>query len=287
MKPVEAVTLGTAAAPRAWEAALELEYAFRGGRTLLARRASRGPLAVQKMLYPESAAVCHTILLHPPGGIAGGDDLTVDLSLGAQAHAVFATPGATKWYRSAGPRSRQRVLIRVADGGVCEWLPQENIYFDRTQADNALDVRLGAEAVFCGWDIACLGRAARGERFEQGCVRQHLRLARQDRPLFEERSRIEGGSAILESRAGLAGFPVSGTFLLAGKPVDAALLEACRAVEAGGDCLNGVTALPGAFVARYIGRSAEQARDYFSRIWTLLRPAYANRDARRLRIWAT
>jgi urease accessory protein len=48
-----------------------------------------------------------------------------------------------------------------------------------------------------------------------------------------------------------------------------------------------VTTLPEVLVARYIGRSAEQARDYFSRIWELLRPAYANRLARRLRIWAT
>jgi urease accessory protein len=281
MKPVEAV------APRTWEAELDLGYAFRAGRTTLARRSSRGPLAVQKPLYPESEAVCHTLLLHPPGGIAGGDNLAIRIALEPHAHAVFATPGATKWYRSGGPVSRQRIDIGIADNGVCEWLPQENIFFESVHADNAVDVKLGRGAVFCGWDVMCLGRTASGERFARGNVRQRIAVSCVGTPVFEELSRIEGGSPILEAAAGMAGFPVCGTFLLAGAALDGGMLPGCRGVEAGEGCLHGVTRLPGAFVARYLGRSAEQARDYFSRLWEILRPAYANRQARRLRIWAT
>jgi urease accessory protein len=118
-------------------------------------------------------------------------------------------------------------------------------------------------------------------------VRQKIAVSQAGRPLFEELSRVEGGSAILDSAAGMAGHPVGGSFLLAGATIDANLLSGCREVGAGDGCLHGVTALPGAFVARYLGRSAEQARDYFSRLWEILRPAYANRQARRLRIWAT
>lgn len=281
MKPVEAVALQT------WDAALELGYSFRDGRTVLSRRSSCGPLAVQKMLYPESAAVCHTILLHPPGGIAGGDHLTIAATLDPQAHTVFATPGATKWYRSACLESRQRIDINVADNGVCEWLPQENIFFESVKADNSILVRLGHGAAFCGWDVMCLGRTASGERFRNGRIRQRLRIEREGRPLFEELACIEGGGAVLESPAGMAGFPVCGNLLLAGCRIDASLMEGCRAVLPGDDCRWGLTTLPEVFVARYIGRSAEQVRDYFSRIWELLRPVYANRPARRLRIWAT
>jgi len=287
MKPVEATALRTQGAPRTWEAELDLGYAFRAGRTTLARRASRGPLAVQKPLYPESEAVCHTIVLHPPGGIAGGDKLALRIALEPQAHAVFATPGATKWYRSGGLASQQRVDIDVADNGVCEWLPQENIYFESVRADNAIDVKLGNGAVFCGWDVMCLGRTASGERFARGSVRQRLAIHDATGPVFAEYSRIEGGSPILDSAAGMAGYPVCGSFFLAGANVDAPLLAGCREVEAGTDCQAGMTRLPRAFVARYLGRSAEQARDYFSRLWEILRPVYANRQARRLRIWAT
>lgn len=281
MKSVESAALQT------WEAALELGYSFRDGHTVLARRSSRGPLAVQKMLYPESAAVCHTILLHPPGGIAGGDHLTIAATLDRQAHAVFATPGATKWYRSVSLESRQRIEISVADNGVCEWLPQENIFFESVRADNSISVTLGQGAAFCGWDVMCLGRTASGERFGSGRIRQRLKIARDGRPLFEELACIEGGSAMLESPAGLAGYAVCGSLLLAGRGLDSSLMEGCRAVLPGDDCRWGVTAMPDVFVARYIGRSAEQARDYFSRLWELLRPVYANRRARHLRIWAT
>lgn len=281
MTPVEALV------QRSWEARLELDYALREGRTVLARRASRGPLAVQKVLYPESGAVCHTLLLHPPGGIAGGDDLAIDIRLQDRARAVFTTPGAAKWYRSGGPQARQRVGIAVGEHAICEWLPQENIYFDSVLAANAIDVQLAPGAVFCGWDVMCLGRAARGERFLRGQVQQQLRIQAGGRPLFEERARIEGGSLILDAPAGMAGLPVCGSFLLAGMDLARPVLDACRAVAGGPECRHGLTQLPGVLIARFLGRSAEQAREYFSRLWEILRPAYAEREARRLRIWAT
>ncbi|MGH6628538.1 MAG: urease accessory protein UreD, partial [Burkholderiales bacterium] len=103
MKPVEAVALQT------WDATLDLAYVMRGGRTIPAGRSSRGPLAVQKPLYPEGDAVCHTIVLHPPGGIAGGDQLAITLNLQAGANALLTTPGATKWYRSAMLEAAQEV----------------------------------------------------------------------------------------------------------------------------------------------------------------------------------
>ena len=68
MKPVDAV------AQRTWDAALDLAYAVRGGSTVLARRSSRGPHAVQKPLYPEGDLVCHTIVLYPPGGLPVATD---------------------------------------------------------------------------------------------------------------------------------------------------------------------------------------------------------------------
>jgi urease accessory protein len=199
MKPVEAVAL------RSWDAALDLGYARRGGRTVLAHRSSRGR-AVQKPLYPEGDAVCHTIVLHPPGGIAGGDRLAISLNLQAGANALFTTPGATKWYRSAILEAAQNVKITAGTGAVCEWLPQENIYFNAANAGNVIAVSLEPGAVFCGWDAMCLGRTASGERFESGSVHQRLR----DRaaPLFEElESRWR---APLDSPVGMAGFRFAG-----------------------------------------------------------------------------
>ncbi|MFZ5506601.1 MAG: urease accessory protein UreD, partial [Pseudomonadota bacterium] len=110
-----------------WQARIALGYRALDGRTVLARREHSGPLRVQKPLYPEGDAVCHTLLLHPPGGIAGGDALQVELDAGPGTHALITTPGATKWYRSAGPQARSDLHLRVGAGAVVEWLPQDAI----------------------------------------------------------------------------------------------------------------------------------------------------------------
>ena len=43
---------------------------------------------IQKMLWPESNGICHAIIVHPPAGIAGGDHLTFDMQVDANAHAL-------------------------------------------------------------------------------------------------------------------------------------------------------------------------------------------------------
>ena len=131
-----------AAAPLArWSARLELGFRADDRGTRLAHRAHHGPLVVQKPLYPEGDSVCHVIVVHPPGGIAGGDELRIDLEVGAGASALVTTPGAAKWYRSAGPVARQSVALRVE--GCLEWLPQEAIVFDGARASSSLEVDLG------------------------------------------------------------------------------------------------------------------------------------------------
>ena len=114
-----------------WRAHLQLEYAVARARTALTRRTHSGPLIVQKALYPEGPDVCHTLILHPPGGIAGNDTLAVDLKLNDGAKVLITMPGATKWYRTADTPATQKLNARVGMGATLEWLPPETIVFDR------------------------------------------------------------------------------------------------------------------------------------------------------------
>jgi urease accessory protein len=272
---------------QSWHARLELGFAAPGdGRTVLAHRLHKGPLRVQKALYPEGPEVCHTLILHPPAGIAGGDELTVQVTVGAGARALITTPGAGKWYRSNGPLARQTLDFEVAAGGVLEWLPQESIVFDRVKGHTETRVRLVGDAVFIGLDLLCLGRTASGERFTEGSLRLASRIERDGKLIWSEQGLIEGGSRLLTSPVGLCGQPVTGTLLVAADGIGNDLLAACREIRPiVGE--GAVTRLPGLLVARYLGPSGEPARAWFVALWAALRPALTGRAATVPRIWHT
>lgn len=269
-----------------WQARLALEYTRQGGRTTLTGREHSGPLVVQKALYPEGEAVCHGIVLHPPGGIAGGDALRLELKLGAGAAALLTTPGAGKWYKSAGRQASLAQEFELGRGAVLEWLPQPSIVFDAARADARTAIRLDEDALYMGWEITCMGRTASGERFGSGELRQRTELWQQGRRLWCEYARLAGDDPMLASAAGLNGGTVSATLIAAGREISKDLLEQCRGV-APGDGQAGVTALPRVLLARYLGASSEAAMHYFIALWQVLRPALAGRAAVAPRIWTT
>lgn len=271
----------------AWQARLALEYSVQGGRTTLSGREHSGPLVVQKALYPEGNAVCHSIVVHPPGGIAGGDALTLEVHLREDAAALLTTPGAGKWYRSMGPKASLTQHFDIGRGAVFEWLPQPAIVFDQVRAEMKTEVLLHEEALYLGWDITCMGRTASGERFDSGELRQRTEVRQQGRRLWCEYARLAGGDPMLASQAGLAACTVSATLIAAGKDIRKDLLDQCRSIAPEAGERSGITVLPRVLLARYLGHSSEAAMHYFIALWTLLRPALAGRSAVPPRIWAT
>jgi urease accessory protein len=294
-RPLPADPAATGDPGRGWEAALELGFVAVDGATVCQRRSQLGPLAVQRPFTPEGPAVSHVTLLHPPGGLVGGDRLRVGVDVGPGAHAVITTPAAAKHYRSAGLPARQEQRFVVAPGGALEWLPHETILFDGAISELRTRVELGAGARFVGLDLVCFGLPARAERFQRGRCRQRLELWRGDQPLVLERGDFDGGAPVHAARWGLAGAPVIGTLLAApapatGREIDDAL-DAIRALAQAlpaGD-LGAVTRLGdhAALCCRYLGGSAERGGAFLRAAWRLLRPPLLGRAAVNPRIWAT
>ena len=269
----------------AWKAELSLSYRSIAGRTIVARRRHEGPLVVQRPLYPEGQAVCHSVIVHPPGGIAGGDSLTLDLRLDNGARVLVTTPSATKWYKSAGRIARQSNRFSVGRSAVLESLPQEAIVFNEADAALETSVRLDSAAVYAGWEIICLGRRASGESFRNGALQQILEIRRAGDLIWNDRIALAGGDPILLSPMGLNGRHVAGAMVVAApSPLPPHLLDGCRAVPA--EAGEGrITALPKIVSARYLGDSAEHAKNYFESLRCVLRPWYAALHAERPRIW--
>lgn len=268
-----------------WQARLALGFERRGARTVLAERSHYGPLAVQRPFYPE-AGVCHVYLLHPPGGVVGGDALEVNVRCGPGAEALVTTPAATKFYRSAGPTAVQEQRLSVASGARLEWLPQETIAFAGSEVSTATRVDLDAGATFIGWEILCLGRPASAELFERGQVHQRLEVRRDGEPLLLDRLRLDGAGPLSGARWGLAGRSVNA--ILVATPADATALAAVReGVGVTQEEYFGATLMDDLLVCRYLGFQAEQAKRVFERAWALLRPALAGAPACAPRIWRT
>ena len=159
----------------AWLAQLDLDYRLEVGRSV-ARHAHSGPLRILQSLYPEGQAICHNVLVHPPGGLVGGDtlDLTIDVASGA--HGLLTTPGATRFYRSDGQTALQRTHIKVAGDARMEWLPLEAIANSGCLAENRLTLTLAPGAELIGWDVTALGLPAACKPFESGHFCQHLEM---------------------------------------------------------------------------------------------------------------
>jgi len=274
-----------------WEADLQLGFVREDNRTVLRDKRHRGPLVVQKALYPEGDAVCHSIIVHPPGGIAGGDRIAINAKLDAGAHALITTPGATRWYRCEDSSASQSVTLSAAAGAVIEWLPQETIYFDRTRARNTFTVELVPEASFIGWEIACLGRQRAGEAFDHGDVRQMMSINVAGRLRWREQGWLRAGDALLDSPLGLAGDRVFATFVVRSPRCDeaqgVALRDACREVVVPTGLQAGVSLIDGALVGRVSGNSAETVRALCTEWWRIVRQPVCGLAAVPPRIWRT
>ena len=272
-----------------WQARLQLGFQRRDQRTVLRQWTHQGPLQVQRPFYPEGETVCHVAILHPPGGVVGGDELRLDAQLDPNAHALLTTPAAGKFYRSAGPVARQTQRLTVGPGAALEWLPQENIVYNGARLHTLTRVDLQGDARLLSWEILCLGRPAAGEKWIAGECRQMLEIWRDGEPLYLEPGYLMGGDPVLKAAWGLQGQPVTATLLSA--PVLPGMVDAVRAgwtaMTVGGEDVVAVTAIDGVLIGRYLGPSAACARHLFILAWSLLRPLLLNRPPCPSRFWTT
>jgi urease accessory protein len=274
-----------------WFASLSLEFERAANQTFLARQKHQGPLRVQRP-FLETNGTCQVYLIHPPGGVVGGDQLEIKVDVRRGAEALLTSPGATKFYRTPGEGGRQSQQLLVKAEGSLEWLPQETILFNGAHAESRTRVDLEPGARFAGWEITALGRPASGEQFLRGEWRQCFEVWRDGSPLWLERARYQGSGVELQARWGLGGHSVTGSFVVvpAERLPDNALDTARAALDSFARAPNeqlSATQLDGVLLCRYLGASTHRAREIFSGAWRALRPSTLGRQAEPPRIWTT
>ena len=288
---------GSQSAAPGWHARLELGFEAGPECTVLRQRRHVGPLRVQRPFHPEGVP-CHTYLLHPPGGVVGGDRLEIEVTVEGGGHALLTTPAAAKFYRSAGPLAHQRQSFRVATGGTLEWLPALNILHGGARVELRNRFELAPDARLLAWDLLGLGRPASGDSFENGLCDSSLQVVANGRALLTERLRTEGGDPMLKAAWGLQGRGYLATLLAA--PATQETLVALRSqLRQVPGSVFGCTLLPmpgprppgptvtGLLVCRWLAAGGEAVWESMIEAWAILRPLVLGREPCPPRIWST
>jgi urease accessory protein len=269
-----------------WFAELDLRFAWQHGRTVLAERRHQGPLVVQRPFYPEGKNhddPCHVYLVHPPGGIAGGDHLQLNVTVQNRAHALITTPAATKFYRALPDRQSVLKQCLQVHEATLEWLPQENIYFNAASVRTVTRMEIDGLSRCIAWEVNCYGRRAGDQPFVEGRIHQGLELWVDGKPLLLDHLHIDGG--VMQHTAwGLQDMPVLGSLIAF--PATRSDVDAVR--QLGMDESHfGCTLVDGALLCRCVCADGAEARRMLLRVWECLRPRIVQRQAVQPRIWAT
>ncbi len=271
-----------------WEAKLHLGLTRKNRKTILSKRRHIGPLTIQRPFYPEKKDTCHLYILHPPGGVVGGDTLNIDIECGPATSTLITTPAANKFYRSMGPAAWLSQMLTVKNSAVLEWLPQETILFNGCRVCSKTIINLQQDAKFFGWEIVSFGRPASGELFTRGTFRQSFEIWKNDKPLLIDRVNIRDRAEVFNSSWGLKGKPVMG--LLAVITNNAHHMEKARdqihaMIE--GVCNISVTLINQVLICRCLGTNATSMFETFTQIWKRIRFILLNKPYCPPRIWAT
>jgi urease accessory protein len=274
----------------AWRGSLDLDYRRRDDRTVVQDRHD-GPLRVLKSLHPEPG-ICHSVLVHPPGGLVGGDSLAIAVRLARDAHALITTPGATRFYRSTGSVAEQSLSVDAAAGSRLEWLPLETIAYSGCQAENRMRFDLAPGAEMIGWDVSALGLPASAQPFVAGRFTQTIELPGS----WLERGSVRAcDTRLLDSPLGWAGERVLATLWFAAgsalaEPRRAALLEAARETAQAhplGATAGATSPHETVVVLRVLAGQVEPAKEMLKRVWQAWRPLAWQLPATLPRIWST
>ena len=274
----------------AWRADLKLDYTLESQRTV-ARYLHQGPLRILQSLYPEGDQICHNVLVHPPGGLVGGDTLDIQVNVAEGAHALVSTPSATRFYKSGGQAALQQVTATLAPGARLEWLPLEAIAYNDCEATNRAIFNLAPSSELMAWDVTALGLPSSDMAFTKGHFQQHLEIP----GVWLERGNLRGDDTRwLNSPLGLAGQKCLASLVFASgnniEPQRAAqALEAAREVleahplrlQAGVTCAH-----PQVIVLRVMSPLVEPSMNLLKQVWAVWRHTLWALPSTPPRIWS-
>ena len=255
---------------------LNIEYAPRDRRTIIARSHCTSPWHLFPPIYLDDSGAAYSLLLNPSGGLVGGDRMTIDLAVKTGAHAIISTPSANRVYRSPSAHAVQAVDITVESNGLLEWLPEPTIPFAGSRFRQAIRVRVARGGAVVLWDAVAAGRIAQGERWAFASLENDLIIATASGGSLRERFCLDQHASRLAGLVSVWDY-VGSLYIVS----DAVPADNWKSLEVSiGEMLDGEPkrllggvsrpSVPG-LVVKVAARSAPVLAAVLNRLWTAVR----------------
>lgn len=262
-----------------WKGFLLLIFKYKDKKTYLHTKKNFGPLLVQNIFYPEKE-ICHVYILHPPGGIVGGDYLFIKTYLEKKSKVLITTPSASKFYKSNGKIANIKLKIYLEKDTFLEWLPQNNIFFPNSLVNIENNFFIHSQSKIILWETFCFNNF-RNKKNNKSNITSSIKIWKKKFILLNEKIRlIQGNLSILFNKQILS--------MLIAIPADMNILKSIRKFNnINKNIIIGSTLIEDILIIRIIGNDNILIQKTMHSIWKKLRVKIMGVKPCIPRIWFT
>lgn len=162
-------------------------------------------------------------LVHAAGGPLGGDDLRLDVHLGAGSSLQLRSAAAMVVQAGRHPGAAQwTVTAALAPGAVLDWHPEPTVLCDGAELRSSMTVSMQPESRVMLYEVVVLGRARQSGGRYQGELTVDVAGA----PLLHHTLLLDGADPVLTGPAGTGGARVVGMLAMVGEGTDGSPADA-------------------------------------------------------------
>lgn len=264
-----------------WHAVLKLKFKNIQKKTILFSKKSLGPLIVQHPFYPEKK-VCHTYIIHPPGGIVSGDILNIIVKLKKNTNTLFTNPSATKFYCSNRlQKSKVKINFYIEDNASLEWLPQNSIFFPNSYVDIENNFFIKNTSKIIIWETLCINDMLNNyKKLQKSFITNRTKIWINNFLFLNEKINI-----IEEKLYNFLDYSIITT--LFGFPVNKNVVKLLYKFVKNKKLMIGITLIKNLLIIKILEKNNITNQNIIQKIWKILRPEIIGEKICIPRIWFT
>ena len=276
------------------EGVLEMSFARRGDRSVLAHLYRQAPLLVQQALYWDERlpGLPCVYVITTSGCVLAGDRFDVSVAVEAGAMAHVTTQAATKIHQMDEGFARQVQRVDLAENAYLELLPGPVIPHRHSRFVAQTEAVVTESATFLSAEILAPGRKhhGNGELFEYDLYSSALTVRRPDgTPLCCEKLVAEPWRHPVRQAGVMGTFDIVANVILVAPPRHAVTIfeQVVSGADADAGCMAGISRLPNdaGLVYKVLGLETEPVKAKVRAFWDLVRREATGAPAPASRTW--